>query len=331
MKIISALKILVLFTLLCSGALANAAEMNMRVFRINDHLWCFYDGRPAQAQVDPKDHNWADFGANNVGVATYVIHQGDRALVYDTFPSVRQAQWVRDYLTRAGIRHFVAVNSHWHLDHVGGNAVYADSDLIATARTRQNLIDHKAGIESGKDWGPPAIAPLVIPNLTITADTTYFVGTIKVELRPVQIHSADGLVIYLPGDRVLLAGDTLEDTVTFISEPEGIPDQYRNLLAMRQWGFDRIYPNHGNPEVIANGGYPLALIDTTRAYLRRMVEHAHDPDYLNQPIGPYIAEAVKTGTVSLWWAYVDAHHENLAKVSAVYKDRPLPEFGPVAR
>jgi len=322
----TALRTFALFILLMTGAAANAATMNMRVFAINDHLWCFYDGRPPQSQVDPKDHNWADFGANNVGVATYVIHQGDHALVYDTFPSVHQAQWVRDYLAKAGIHHFIAVNSHWHLDHVGGNAVYADSDLIATAKTRQNLIDHKADIESGKYAGPPAIAPLIIPNLAITANTTYFVGDIKVELRPVNIHSADGLVIYLPGDRILLAGDTLEDTVTFISEPAGIPDQYRNLLAMRQWGFTRIYPNHGNPDVIAKGGYPLALIDTTRAYLRRMVEHAHDPDYLTQPIEPYITDAVKAGTVSLWWAYVDAHHENLAKVSGAYKDRALPRF-----
>ena len=329
MTIRSAIKTGVALALLFAGIPAQARELAMRVFRINDHVWCFYDGRPSQAQVDPKDHNWADFGANNVGVATYVIHQGDRALVYDTFPSVRQAQWVRDYLTRAGIRHFVTVNSHWHLDHVGGNAVYADSDRIATARTRQTLIAHKAAIESGKDEGPPAIDPLVIPNLTITAGTTYFVGDITVELRPVQIHSADGLVIYLPGDRVLLAGDTLEDTVTFISEPASIPDQYRNLLAMRGWGFDRIYPNHGNPDVIAKGGYPLALIDTTRAYLRRMVEHAHDPDYLTQPIGPYIADAVKAGTISLWWAYVDAHRANLAKVSGAYKDRPLPDLGPI--
>ena len=328
MPIFAMFRTCLLVALLAMAPTARAAPMIMRVFAINDHLWCFYDGRPPQSQVDPEDHNWADFGANNVGVATYVIHQGDRALVYDTFPSVKQAQWVRDYLAKAGIHHFTMVNSHAHLDHVGGNAVYADSDRIATTRARQSLIDHRTAIENGTFEGPPAIAPLAIPNVAITADTTYYVGDIEVDLRPVNIHSADGLVLYLPHDRLLLAGDTLEDTVTFISEPAAIPDQYRNLAAMRQWGFTRIYPNHGNPDVIAHGGYPIALIDTTRAYLRRMVEHAHDADYLDQPIGPYIADAVKAGTVSLWWAYIDAHHENLAKVSEAYKDRPLPVFGP---
>jgi chromate reductase len=40
---------------------------------------------------------WADFGAYDVGVATYVIYRGDQALVYDTFPDVQDAKWVRDY------------------------------------------------------------------------------------------------------------------------------------------------------------------------------------------------------------------------------------------
>src|SRR5208283_935863 len=107
-----------------AAALGDAAGMNMRVFQINDHILGFYDGRPAESSVPSGVHNWADYGAMNVGVATYVIHRGDRALVYDTYPSAPQAKWVRDYLVKSGIRHFTLVNSHWHLDHVGGNAVY---------------------------------------------------------------------------------------------------------------------------------------------------------------------------------------------------------------
>src|ERR1700679_2273903 len=136
----------VLAALLAVGV-ADAAEMNMRVFELNDHLLSFYDGRPAESKAPHGAHNWADFGAMNVGVATYVVHRGDRALVYDTYPSTQQAQWVRDYLVKAGIRHFTLVNSHWHLDHVGGNAVYADVDRISTDKTLQRLTAKKAAIE----------------------------------------------------------------------------------------------------------------------------------------------------------------------------------------
>jgi cyclase len=308
------------------AGLADAAAMNMRVFEINDHLLGFYDGRPAETATPADKQDWADFGAMNVGVATYVIHRGDRALVYDTYPSVQQAQWVRDYLVKIGIRHFTVVNSHWHLDHVGGNAVYADVDRIATDKTFQRLTQEKAAIEAGAEWGPPAIKPLVLPNITIRADTDYFVGDIQVELRPVNIHSEDGLVVYLPKDRIVLAGDTLEDTLTFIVEPEQIPAQIENLRQMKGWNIDRIFPNHGNPAVIGGGGYRATLIDATVAYLRRIVLHAHDPDFLNGSMEDYVHDSVSKGWVTPWWAYHEAQKANLAVVAKAYKDRPLPDL-----
>ena len=313
----------VLTTLLAVGA-ADAAAMNMRVFELNDHLIAFYDGRPPEPATPPQDHNWADFGAMNVGVATYVIHRGDQALVYDTYPTPQQAQWVRDYLTRLGVRHFTVVNSHWHLDHVGGNAVYADVDRIATTRAIRLLTDKRTAIEAGTEWGPPAVSPLVIPNIGITADTTFLVGDIRVELRPINIHSQDGLVIVLPADHILLAGDTLEDTLTFISEPEQVVAQLGNLQRMRRWPVEHILPNHGNPDVIASGGYRKTLIDATSDYLRRMVSHAHDPGYLRGPMDDYVRDAVARGWVSPWWAYREAHAENLQVVEKAWRNKPLP-------
>jgi cyclase len=322
----NALRLPAMLAALLAAGFTDAAEMNIRVLQINDHLLSFYDGRPAEATVSGRVHNWADFGALNVGVATYVIYRGDRALVYDTYPSTQQAQWVRDYLVKAGIRHFTVVNSHWHLDHVGGNGIYADVDRISTEKTLERLTAKKASIEAGTEWGPPAISPLVVPTIGITADTTYFVADIKVELRPVNIHSEDGLVVYLPNDRILLAGDTLEDTVTFIVEPEKIGVQYRNLQEMKQWNIDRIFPNHGNPEVIANGGYRTTLIDATLDYLHRVVARAHDPDYLNGSLDDYVHDSVSKGWVTLWWAYREAHEANLAAVAKAYKNRPLPDL-----
>jgi cyclase len=305
---------------------ASAGAINMRVFKINDYLISFYDGRPAQAPRPPEAHNWADYGALDVGVSTYVIRRGDEALVYDTFPTAQEAKWVRDYLTKAGVKHFTLVNSHWHLDHVGGNAVYADCDRIATDKTIQKLMANKAAIEAGTEWGPPVIKPLVIPNIGIAGDTTYYVKGIKVELRPVNIHSEDGLVIYLPHDRILLAGDTLEDTVTFIAEPENVVAQYNNMRKLKQWDIDRIFPNHGNPDVISHGGYQTTLIDATLGYLRKVITRSHDPDYLQGSLEDYVGDSVKNGWVSIWWAYHEPHEANLRKVFEAMKNKSLPDL-----
>jgi len=307
---------------------AAAAVGQMRVFTINDHLLAFYDGRPPAPAQPQSGANWADFGALNVGVATYVIHQGDQALVYDTFPYADEAQFVRDYLTKAGIKHFLLVNSHWHLDHVGGNAVYADSDRIATNKTIAILKAKKSAIESGVEWGLPAVKPLLLPTIGIDAETTVNVGDISVKLRPIEIHSEDGLVLYLPKDKVLLAGDTLEDSVTFISEPDHVITHYNNLKRMRTWDIDRIFPNHGNPEVIAHGGYKVTLIDATTDYLAMLVAHAHDANYLQGTLEDYVGNSVRKGWVSIWWAYHDANDQNLKLMQAAWKDKALPELSP---
>ena len=95
---------------------------------------------------------------------------------------------------------------------------------------------------------------------------------------------------------------------------------------MRQWGFTKILPNHGNPEVIAKGGYGLGLIDMTRAYIRQLVEHSHDSDFQTQTLESYVGDAVKLGDVSVWWAYHEAHANNLEVVAKAWKDKPIPAF-----
>jgi cyclase len=325
MSRLARLLVVLLVAMLLNGR-ALAAGAGMRVFQINDHLICFYLGRPAQDLHRAGAPDWTQSGALDVGVATYVIHSGDQALVYDSFPSVAPARWVRDYLVKAGIRHFTLVNSHWHLDHVGGNAVYADTDRIATEAAMQQLVARRTAIEAGTEWGLPAIKPLVAPNIGITADTVFYVGGIRVDLRPVQIHSDDGLVIYLPADRILLAGDTLEDTVTFISEPEHVVAHYANMRKLKTWDIGRIYPNHGNPDVISTGGYSTTLIDATLVYLRQVILRSHDAGYTSGSLQDYVGDSVKKGWVSVWWAYEPAHRDNLSRVAAAMKDKALPEL-----
>ncbi|GEN98901.1 MBL fold metallo-hydrolase [Novosphingobium sediminis] len=313
---------------LAAPAAAQDAAHAVRAIAINDHLTAFYQGRPDEASVPPGPRHWPDLGAIFVGVATYAIHDGDTALVYDTFTDQGSAQWVRDWLTKAGVRRFILATSHWHLDHIGGNAVYADSMRFATEATRVKLTAKRAAIEAGTEEGPPAIRPLILPNIGIAPDSvvTLMIGSVKAELHPVAIHSADGLVIELPDDKLLLAGDTLEDTATFVAEPESLPEQYKALGTMRGWGFTKILPNHGNPAVIASGGYGLGFLDATRDYIRALVEHSHDADFQKQPLENFVDAAVKRGDVSLWWPYRDAHANNLASVAKAWKDKPIPKF-----
>lgn len=73
-----------------------------------------------------------------------IVDLGDGALVFDTMLTPQAAIDLRnaaERLTGGPVRY--VVNSHRHLDHVMGNAVFpAEAQVISTARTRQLLLKH---------------------------------------------------------------------------------------------------------------------------------------------------------------------------------------------
>jgi glyoxylase-like metal-dependent hydrolase (beta-lactamase superfamily II) len=295
-----------------------------KVITINDHLLAFYDGRDPSGKRYRPEWNWVDDGAMKLGIATYAIHKGDRAIVFDTFTSPDQARWVRDHLERAGIRRFTIVLSHWHPDHVGGNIVYRENDIIAADIGRETMVKLKDKLEGGEAFGPPGIKPLILPTVAFHGQMELYLDDLKVELHNLNIHSPDSVVIRIPSDGILLAGDTLEDSVTFMVEIGDLPEHVKNLKALKGMSFERIYPNHGDPKVIANGGYGKTFIDATADYITKMLTRAKSPDYLSSPLDAYIGESVRKGWISLYEPYREVHKDNLKAVYEYFKDRRVP-------
>ena len=103
-----------------------------RVLRPAEGVYAFYDGRIEGYRFAERP-NWVDEGALALGIASYAVVSGDRALVYDTHTSIEHARFVRAALEEEGVRSFTVVLSHWHLDHVAGTEVFRDSEVISSA------------------------------------------------------------------------------------------------------------------------------------------------------------------------------------------------------
>ncbi len=299
----------------------------IKVHHHNPYLISFFAGRE-QTRRYAEERNWIDDSAIKLGTAMYAIHSGAEAVVYDTFTSVPHAEFVRDYLEKMGIEKFTVVLSHWHLDHIAGNAVFDDGDIIATSLTRDALIRHKADIEAGKVWGPPGIVPLIFPNIMFDDHLQLRVGEIDLDLRRMNIHSIDGCVVYLPKDKLLLAGDTLEDPLTYMIEVENLADHVKSLREMQTWDVARILPNHGDPGVIAKGGFDKTLIEATVSYVTRMLSRAHDAGYLDGTMEAYIGPEAAKGWIHPFEPYREVHEQNLKLVHDYWKDKTLPKIGP---
>ena len=286
----------------------------MRVLHPADGIVAFYDGR-VEGYRFADELNWVDDGALGLGIASYAIVDGDEALVYDTHVSVEHARFIREALEAEGVRRFVVVLSHKHLDHIAGTEVFADCEIVATRLTAEALAAAKDAIEAGTQAGPPGIDPLVLPTRTFEDRMTLDVGRRRVELIHVDIHSDDAAVLWLADERVLLAGDTLEDTVTYVSEPGGLDRHLAELDRLSALGPDRILPNHGDPDVIAAGGYPQGLIDATRDYLHVLQRCPAEPELRATPLPELVADAVAAGWLTYYAPYEEVHRENLAAVA----------------
>ena len=300
---------------------------DIKAIEINDHTLAFYAGRDwTRIREEP---NWLDDGAMKLGIATYAIYKNNKAVIYDTFADIRQAKWVRDYLENVGIKQFTVVLSHWHLDHIAGNEVYKDCNIISNALTRELLFKNKTDIEMGCSDGPPEIKPLILPNITFENTINLYLDDLQLELLNIDIHSKDGTIIYIPNDKILLAGDTLEDSITYIDEPENLVEHVKNLQKLKQLSLLSILPNHGDPNVIKDGGYNKTLIDATVNYITRMVSRAHDKDFLKSSMKSYLREEFEQGWIHYYEPYEEVHSENLIKVYDYYKNKQLPSFSEI--
>jgi cyclase len=132
------------------------------------------------------------------------------------------------------------------------------------------------------------------------------VGDHALELRHVDVHSDDAAVLWWPARGLLLAGDTLEDTVTYVDMPDHFDAHLEGLAALRALAPERILPNHGDPDVIAAGGYRgTGLIDATVEYLAAL--RRRDP----APLRELLADRLAAGDVTYHPAYEAVHEHNL--------------------
>ncbi|WP_026789506.1 MBL fold metallo-hydrolase [Pleomorphomonas oryzae] len=281
----------------------------LRILEPASGVFAYYDGRVPGVRLHSAAANWLDDGAYSLGIASYAVANGREAIVFDSHISIDHARAVRNHLEGLGVTRFTLVLSHWHDDHVAGNAVFADGPIVAHRLTRNALTANRDKLENGD----PPIRPLVLPTEIFDDGLTFSVGDRTVEAMHFAIHSADGVVLRLADVGLLLAGDVVEDTITYISEAEQTPKHVAELGRLAALPFRRILPAHGAPERIAAGGYDSRIITANRDYLRRLLAgEGRD----GTPLSTFVADDVAAGRIGYFEPYEAIHQANLKALAA---------------
>jgi glyoxylase-like metal-dependent hydrolase (beta-lactamase superfamily II) len=105
------------------------------------------------------------------------------------------------------------VNTHYHLDHTGGNAVFAKEG--ATILAQRNLRGWLR-TENLKFFGPTPkpeakaqVEALVLPDMVYTDAVDIYLGARKVEVRYMLGHTGGDSVITVPDANVVFGGDLI--------------------------------------------------------------------------------------------------------------------------
>lgn len=133
-------------------------------------------------------------------------------VVVDTQVSPLAAQRLRtavEQVTKRPIR--AVVNTHYHGDHTGGNALFPEAEIVATADCARYVVERDAErIEYATTFGLSfqAIHPTIPPTRTFQGRTELKVGDDTLELLQLgRVETPDACVLWWPARRVVCCGD----------------------------------------------------------------------------------------------------------------------------
>ena len=239
--------------------------------------------------------------ASNAGI----VALGDYTLIFDTFltpPAALELRQAAELLTGTPIK--LVVNSHHHLDHVGGNQVFdVTTDLLATTTTRHLLeTESYATLRQRRAQATETLALLeqkvttakgmarqsaeaalnqhkalmaALPEMTIRLPNLTFTDRLVIHgtQRQAEVitfgggHTQNDTILYLPADRVVFMGDLLSVKVhPFLSD--GDPGELPRILdAVKRLAPAQLVPGHGEVGT-------LAEIQQMQSYLAVLTEGA---------------------------------------------------------
>lgn len=211
-----------------------------------------------------------------------IVRAGEECLQIDSPILPEELGALPSVLEGAGLSLSGLLATHGDWDHLLGRLVFPDASLGCAQSTCERLLatpgEAQRELRAFDEEYYLERSPLMLGGLqSLPVPGHLAIGPHELELHPAEGHTCDGMAIWIPWARVLVAGDYLSSIeIPFFAEGDGDPEAYRatlQRLAPLVEAADRVVPGHG-PAL--EGARALAVLEEDFAYLRALEEHGAD-------------------------------------------------------
>lgn len=199
-------------------------------------------------------------------VTAGVILTDEGAVVIDTLPFPQEAAELRAFVqrqSRQGVRY--VINTHHHADHIYGNYLFPEAELLAHERCRKNLLRHgqRRLDEAAAQAQALADVRLRVPDVVFErGELVVHLGDKSLHMMLTPGHTDDSVSVLVKEDKVLFAADAVMP-VPYIVFGD-IETMENSLKFIEGMAVDSIVQGHG--EVLLRGEI-AETIETSIRYL----------------------------------------------------------------
>jgi len=161
---------------------------------------------------------WAAVSApgSHAGGNTGFVVGSDGVGVIDDFQTPEAAQALLEAIhktTPLPVRY--VINTHYHLDHVAGNGIFAQAGATVMAQDNVRAWERSENLKFFGDTPKPEdkalVTALVLPAVTYKDGVTLWLGDRKVVVRVMQGHTGGDSAVIVPDAKVVFTGDLFWD------------------------------------------------------------------------------------------------------------------------
>lgn len=237
MKKLLILALALFFFILCQ----HAVYADSGLVKITDSVYSYADVKGAAAK-------------NSFGANAGIIIGKDYLVAVDSLMSAREARrFIKDIRKVSKKPVKFLINTHYHLDHSLGNSEFAKLGAIIISQENDKANMQKAGggmlqyaKQSGLSDQDLQGTRLAYPTLTFKERLTLDLGNNQVEIiYPGPSHTSGSVLVYVPKEKVLFAGDTLFTAFHPFLGEANIEGWVKVLDAIMAMDVAKIIPGHG--------------------------------------------------------------------------------------